>query len=81
MLLEIVQTRRSAAWSNPRDPAAVAPFVSRDSCKYILNTLDAAATSLSGGGAAFCSRLHQVSPGSTLRRRSAVNRALKAGCS
>jgi hypothetical protein len=56
MLLEIAQTHDTlgAVVEILEDPAAVAPFVSRDSVyKYILNTLDAAATNLTAGGAAF----------------------------
>jgi hypothetical protein len=56
MLLEIVQTHDTLGGITEilPDPAAIAPFVSRDSMyKYILNTLDAAATSLSSGGSAF----------------------------
>ena len=56
MLLEIVQTHDTLGGVVEilEDPAAIAPFVSRDSLyKYILNTLDAAATNLAGGGAAF----------------------------
>jgi len=56
MLLEIVQTHDTLGGVVEilEDPAAIAPFVSRDSMyKYILNTLDAAATNLAAGGSAF----------------------------
>ncbi|MEO7083500.1 MAG: RagB/SusD family nutrient uptake outer membrane protein [Gemmatimonadaceae bacterium] len=56
MLLEVVQFHDSLGGvtevkANPFD---LSPFVSRDSMyKYVLNTLDAAATNLAGGGSAF----------------------------
>jgi len=56
MLFEIVQTHDSLGGVTEvlEDPSAVAPFVSRDSMyKYVLNTLDASATNLAAGGAAF----------------------------
>lgn len=56
MLFEIVQTRDTlgAIVEIKENAFDLAPFVSRDSAyKYILNTLDAAATNLAAGGAAF----------------------------
>jgi hypothetical protein len=56
MLFEIVQTHDSLGGITEikADPKALSPFVSRDSMyKYILNTLDDAATKLAAGGTAF----------------------------
>jgi starch-binding outer membrane protein, SusD/RagB family len=56
MLFEVIQTRDTlgAMTEMQEDPLQVSPFVSRDSVyKFILNTLDDAATKLAGGGAAF----------------------------
>jgi hypothetical protein len=56
MLFEIVQTHDSLGGITEIKESAfdLAPFVSRDSVyKYVLNTLDAAATNLGNGGAAF----------------------------
>lgn len=56
MLFEIVQTHDSLGGITEIKESAfdLAPFVSRDSMyKYILNTLDAAATNLGNGGTAF----------------------------
>jgi len=56
MLLEILQTRDSLGVivEIKDNPFELLPFVSRDSgYKYVLNTLDDAATKLAAGGAAF----------------------------
>lgn len=56
MLFEIVQTHDSLGGITEIKENAfdLAPFVSRDSMyKYVLNTLDASATNLAAGGAAF----------------------------
>ena len=56
MLFELLQTRDTLGIIVQvlDDPLELAPFVTRDSgYKYVLNTLDAAATQLTGGGAAF----------------------------
>lgn len=62
------------------DPAELAAFVSRDSAyKYILNTLDQAATELAAGGAAFPFTLHSGFTGfNTPATFTQFNRALKA---
>lgn len=82
MLLEIVQTHDTLGGITEilPDPAAIAPFVSRDSMyKYILNTLDAGATNLGTGGAAFP---FTTAPGfagfNTPTTFTQFNRALKA---
>ena len=62
------------------DPTAPAPFVSRDSgYKYVMNTLDAAATNLAAGGSAFAFKLGSgytgfTTPATFLK----FNRAIKA---
>jgi starch-binding outer membrane protein, SusD/RagB family len=56
MIFEIVQTRDSLGGLTQinDNPFVLAAFVSRDSMyKYVLNTLDDAATKLAGGGTAF----------------------------
>ena len=56
MLFEIVQTRDTLGGITEikENPFDLAPFVTRDSMyKYVLNTLDDAATKLAAGGAAF----------------------------
>jgi len=56
MLFEIVQTRDTVGGITEikENPFDLAPFVTRDSMyKYVLNTLDAAATKLAAGGTAF----------------------------
>jgi hypothetical protein len=82
MLFEIAQGHDSLGGiteikANPTD---LAPFVSRDSLyKYILNTLDAGATSLAAGGAAFPFALHSGFAGfNTPATFAQFNRAIKA---
>jgi len=88
MLLEILQTRDTLGLivEIKDNPFELAPFVSRDSgYKYVLNTLDDAATKLAAGGTAFPFNL---SPGygagvagisfSTPTSFTLFNRALKA---
>jgi hypothetical protein len=62
------------------DPKVLAPFVSRDSAyKYIINTLDAAATNLAAGGTAFPFTMSAGWTGFTTPATFAqFNRALKA---
>ena len=60
-LLYVISTRDTIGLvvEIKQDASDIAPFVSRDSAyKYILGTLDAAATNLSAGGAAFPFALH-----------------------
>jgi hypothetical protein len=82
MLLEIVQTHDTlGAIVEIKDNATdLAPFVSRDSVyKYILNTLDAASTSLAAGGSAFPFTLPPGYAGfNTPTTFNQFNRALKA---
>ncbi|HVT41319.1 MAG TPA: hypothetical protein VHE78_19940, partial [Gemmatimonadaceae bacterium] len=60
-LLEVIATRDTlgAITEIKANPAELAPFVSRDSVyKYILATLDGAATNLAAGGSSFPFALH-----------------------
>jgi hypothetical protein len=81
-LFEVISTRDTlGAIVEIKDVAStLAPFVSRDSVyKYILATLDAGATSLAAGGAAFPFSLHSGFAGfNTPTTFVQFNRALKA---
>ncbi len=81
-LLYVISTRDTIGLvvEIKQDASDIAPFVSRDSAyKYILGTLDAAATNLAAGGAAFPFALHSGFTGfttpSTFRQ---FNRAIAA---
>ena len=82
MLLEIVQTHDTlgAIVEIKANASDLAPFVTRDSTyKYILNTLDAASTSLAAGGSAFPFTLPSGFAGFTTPTTfNQFNRALKA---
>jgi hypothetical protein len=82
MLFEIEQGHDSlgAIVEIREDPSELAPFVSRDSVfKYILNTLDASATNLAAGGAAFPFTMHSGFAGFNNPTTFAkFNRAIKA---
>jgi hypothetical protein len=82
MLFDIVQTHDTlgAIVEIKADPTVLAPFVSRDSVyKYILGTLDASATNLAAGGAAFPFTLSGGFAGfNTPATFTQFNRAIKA---
>lgn len=93
MVLEIVQTHDSLGGITEikADPTALSQFVSRDSMyKYVLNTLDDAATKLAAGGSAFPFKLPSGFAGfdtpakyaqftQALKARSAANYATAGG--
>ena len=81
-LLQIVATRDTlgAITEIREQPTDLAPFVPRDSVyKWILNTLDAAATNLAAGGATFPFTLHAGFAGfNTPATFAQFNRAIRA---